>query len=293
MDSSTRFVAGLGEIELELLGSAVTYQMKAGPVRWRNLSGAIAQLRILQAGLGRLDSTTAIGVASALRKYHRPREIDPFNSESSSHTCVESGTAVTARREMIEVLHQKLTHGILRDDLVWPHSQPRLTNSKPLSVHWKQLEDRYSRTTSKGIADSDNISCLLPKQWSALSLHVTPDATSLLAVLYTCDSQPLILQLPFDRVSRRDGDEKIFDLQAARLEMSDITLSANATSQNAKNVTSSEDRRSWWTERKALDRRLAALLIDIEKKWLGAFKVCLKRHIVIHTRSMTNFSFDV
>jgi separase len=56
--------------------------------------------------------------------------------------------------------------------------------------------------------------------------------------------------------------------------MSEIIESANATSQNAKNVTSLEDRREWWTERKALDRRLAALLLNIERRWLGAYKVC-------------------
>lgn len=126
----------------------------------------------------------------------------------------------------------------------------------------------------QSIFGPDDIGSLLPDSWSVLSLHVTPDAMSLLAVFYAPNAQPLILQLPFDRVGRREGDESIFDLQAARLEMNEITSAANATSQNAKNVTSYEDRRNWWAERKALDRRLAELLVNIEKRWLGAYKVC-------------------
>lgn len=121
-----------------------------------------------------------------------------------------------------------------------------------------------------------DIGSLLPSNWSVLSLHVTPDEESLLAVQHTPGNCPLILQLPFDRISRREGDDSLFNLQAAKAEMSNIIYSANATSQNAKNVTSLEDRRSWWTERKALDRRLAAILVNIEKRWLGAYKVRYK-----------------
>lgn len=174
----------------------------------------------------------------------------------------------------MEVLDSKLTHGILQDDLVWPHARPRLTNTKPLAAHWKNLESRYLSATSKGFSASSDIAASLPQNWSVLSLHVTPDEESLLAVRYDAGRRPLILQLPFDRTSRREGEDIIFSLQYARAEMSEIIESANATSQNAKNVTSLEDRREWWTERKALDRRLAALLLNIERRWLGAYKVC-------------------
>jgi hypothetical protein len=60
------FLQILSEIELDLLGSASSYQMKASPPRWRDISGAVAHLRMLQANMGRSDVLCAIGVASAL-----------------------------------------------------------------------------------------------------------------------------------------------------------------------------------------------------------------------------------
>lgn len=80
--------------------------------------------------------------------------------------------------------------------------------------------------------------------------------------------------MPFDRLARREGDEEAFNLDVAQLEMKEIIVAANATSQNAVNVRTTEERREWWTQRKHLDARLARLLIGIEDKWFGAFKVC-------------------
>lgn len=174
---------------------------------------------------------------------------------------------------MLEVLHSKLTNGILRDDLLWPKFQPRLTVSKPLSKYWLDLEDRYLRSTSSGSLSSSGLADTLPSNWSVLSLHTTPDRDSLVAVRYECGQTPTVLQLPLDRAARRDGEDQLFDLDAAQRELREIIQSANQTSQNAKNVISVEQRREWWTERKALDRRLAALLVNIQDRWLGAYKV--------------------
>lgn len=174
---------------------------------------------------------------------------------------------------MLEVLHAKLTQGILHDDLQWPHAQPRLTVTKPASTHWLNTETRYVDSMTKGNLPSSFIASRLPPKWSVLSLHMTPDNESLLAIRYDRNRRPVVLQLPLDRVYRREGEEDLFDLQSARSEMSDIITSANTTSQNAKNMVSMDERRTWWSERKELDKRLASLLVDIEQRWLGAYRV--------------------
>lgn len=201
--------------------------------------------------------------------------MNTWQTNLNSKHSAEAGVAVATRREMLEVLHAKLTQGILHDDLKWPHAQPRLTVTKPTSTHWLNMETRYVNSMTKGSLPSSSIASRLPHKWSVLSLHMTPDNESLLAIRYDRNRRPVVLQLPLDRVCRREGEEDLFDLQSARSEMSDIIMSANTTSQNAKNMTSMDERRTWWSERKELDKRLASLLVDIEQRWLGAYRVRL------------------
>lgn len=198
----------------------------------------------------------------------------PLSTALNDQDLAEGGTAVTARREMLEVLHTKLTHGILRDDLVWPDAQPRLTVSKPLNHYWKETEARYQRSTTRGSIPASTMASKLPKAWSVLSLHMALDNESILAVRYDRNHQPIVLQLPLDRVYRREGEEETFGFESARSAMSEIISSANTTSQSAKNMVNIDDRRNWWTERKELDQRLASLVVSIEERWLGVYKVC-------------------
>jgi hypothetical protein len=144
---------------------------------------------------------------------------------------------------------------------------------KPTSICWQNAEVRYKRySTGDGMPTSE-AATLLSRHWAALSLHLTPDLESIIATRYDNGRPPLVVQLPLDRVGRRDGEDCILGFLQAREELVDIIARANATSQNAKNVVEIEARRTWWSERKTLDQRLAALLGDMERKWFGAFRV--------------------
>ena len=55
--------------------------------------------------------------------------------------------------------------------------------------------------------------------------------------------------------------------------MLEIIRGSNTTSQQAKDITSVEGRRAWWKERKDLETRLATLLVNIDERWFGAFRV--------------------
>lgn len=84
---------------------------------------------------------------------------------------------------------------------------------------------------------------------------------------------PVVVRLPFDRLGRREEEEELFTYQTARMELLDIIHASNASSQRAKHVDGAEARQEWWTERRELDGRLGTLLDNVEKRWLGIFKV--------------------
>lgn len=67
-DSKYHLPLALSEIELLLIGGAARYQMQASPPRWRDVTGAIAHLRVLQANMGSSDPVCSNGVTSALGK---------------------------------------------------------------------------------------------------------------------------------------------------------------------------------------------------------------------------------
>lgn len=83
----------------------------------------------------------------------------------------------------------------------------------------------------------------------------------------------LVFKLPLKRLSTRQGETDGLDFASANLIFKDIMDENKITTQEAKNCTTSEKKRSWVSQRKTLDKRLKEFLSQIEIGWLGGFKV--------------------
>lgn len=184
---------------------------------------------------------------------------------------------------MLDAIDHKLNaNSTLKDDLVWPSLAVSFKETvDPTLSFWSSIRGRY---ISNAIFNPDDQS-YLPAGWTVYSLHLTPSSDSLLLVRHRCDLQPLLLQLPLDRLSRReDDDDSSFTYDIAHAELKAIISASNEGTQNAKRVDGKEERAAWWKERKKLDARMKTLGENMENAWLGAFKVGLP-HLSHSTQS--------
>ena len=176
---------------------------------------------------------------------------------------------------MLECITAKVSHGMMPDDLQWPGSasKARTASGAILAQYWQTLQLRYSADLSQGTPSVGSITASLPLNWAVLSLHLSLDHLSIIAVRHTHGRKPLVMQLPLDRLGKREGEDHLLSFDLARGEMLEIIRGSNTTSQQAKDITSVEGRRAWWKERKELEARLATLLVNIDERWFGAFRV--------------------
>lgn len=114
----------------------------------------------------------------------------------------------------------------------------------------------------------------MPTSWHVVQIGISETLDCILLTKYSHGRSPIVFRLPFDRLGRREEEEELFHYDVGRDELRDIIQQSNALAQGAKKVNSAEGRQDWWTERRALDDRMKTLLENIEKRWLGAFKVC-------------------
>jgi separase len=118
----------------------------------------------------------------------------------------------------------------------------------------------------------------LPEGWSVVTINLTDDQNTLFISRQQGNREPIVFAVALNRQSKKEDDEdEQFTFQAATSELRDIIQSSDDTARNAKNIDTRDGRIEWWNTRKALDKRLEALLREIEFSWLGAFKVRLFR----------------
>jgi separase len=263
----------LPEVELLLLGIIAEGHVQHSPSQWREVCSALANVAMLQGTTSdrSSDGVTAL-LASSLGK--QPRyEV----STVLTFTITASQTGITLRREMLDSIQTRLSQGIMPNDLAWPsHPYQAVTaTGAAMSAFWQEARSRYIANLNPGSMHDISIVDQLPAEWSALTLHLSADKQSLLAVKLEHDRKPLILQLPLDRLGRREGEDHLLSFDLSKGELLDIIKASNETCRMAKDVTTTEGRKAWWKQRKELDMRLATLLVNIDERWLGAFKVSL------------------
>ncbi|KAI6148818.1 peptidase family C50-domain-containing protein [Pisolithus tinctorius] len=230
-------------------------------------------------------------------------------------TCLlDTSSAITLHREMLEAIRHKFPDWNARDDLQWP--LPRAsdsplgllppasdfkgnpttrhpirassfssvssggsgsdTASDSLLAYWEALQERYTSATvsPSGFAALSSEISKLPKNWTVIHIILTPDKSTMFLSRVSSASS-LIFCLPLH--SRSDGDEQHLTLDEALAEFRDIVRLSDEGTRRAVHVRN-DDRAhiaAWWAERAALDKRLQELLENIEFCWLGGFKAIL------------------
>lgn len=208
---------------------------------------------------------------------------------------VDASSAITLHREMLEAIPHKLGD-VNADDLQWPlmtadgspqAADLRRRNASGAAVpseldddaqraYWSALEKKYNALV---LSPSSLVESTpkLPPHWTVIHITLTPDKSSMfISRLHTPCSQPLLFCVPLR--GRRDTDEDEgprLMLEDALHELGEIVRLSDEGTRRAAQVKSDDvqARAGWWAERAALDKRLQALLENIEFCWLGAFKV--------------------
>ena len=136
----------------------------------------------------------------------------------------------------------------------------------------QDLAQRRSRS-NRSLSSHPSVLQKLHPGWDVLSLHLTHDKSSLVAVTHRNGAAPVVVQMPLNRFAMREHSEDHFGYSEAVAMLDAIRNQANATCQSARHCKSDESRRAWWTTRKDLEQQLASLLNDIQEKWFGILKV--------------------
>ncbi|KAF8842467.1 hypothetical protein BDN67DRAFT_965802 [Paxillus ammoniavirescens] len=276
----------LGDAE-KLFWADLALTLRRGTVSHvREASVSLAMIRAFQSSLGKASTD---GPLLAVR-------------------LLDASSAITLHREMLEAIQHKFPDANV-DDLQWPlmtpdgspllvtadaRPDPRRRNPSSSSTssstdtddsdssvdslrsYWSALEKKYTSLSPSAL----NTTPKLPHNWTVVHIILTPDKSAMfVSRLHSPSSQPLLFCVPLH--GRRDADERDEEvhltLDDALHELREIIRMSDDGTRRAAHVRNDDPqaRAGWWAERAALDKRLQALLENIEFCWLGAFKTIL------------------
>ncbi|OXV08482.1 hypothetical protein Egran_03755 [Elaphomyces granulatus] len=112
---------------------------------------------------------------------------------------------------------------------------------------------------------------ILPPNWNVISISLSSDHTEFVISKLCFGSSPFLLRLPLKRGDSEEEEEE-FTFDAGKREMKEIMQLANTTAHDARSRVDKNSKKEWWEARESLDRRLKALLCNIEHIWLGGFR---------------------
>ncbi|KAF8556865.1 hypothetical protein OG21DRAFT_1495257 [Imleria badia] len=251
---------------------------RGGVAHVREASVSLAMIRALQSSLGKTSADAPLLAARLL----------------------DASSSITLHREMLEAIPYKFSD-VNADDLQWPvmatdgsplPADLRRRNPSGASVpsafdnddndtqraYWSALEKKYTSLVLSPSSLVENTP-KLPPHWTVTHITLTPDKSSMfISRLHAASSQPLLFCVPLRGRRDTEGeDESRLMLEDALHELREIVRLSDEGTRRAVHVKSDDiqARAGWWAERAALDKRLQALLENIEFCWLGAFKTIL------------------
>ena len=113
---------------------------------------------------------------------------------------------------------------------------------------------------------------ILPTDWQVVSLTLSPDRNELVISRLRAEQSPFMLFLPLKRSDPGEMDEEEFNFDSGKEELQEIIKLANETAHATEARFDKKSKKQWWANREALDRRLKALLHNIETVWFGGFR---------------------
>lgn len=222
---------------------------------------------------------------------------------SAAASTLASSSSITLHRELLHAIETKfidIDHG----DIDWPSFDPPVTG-KPngddvdlsddlddhdgkLRSYWQMIKSKYE---SKHILAADAISLEdVPANWAVITINVSDDRNTMFISRHQNGYEPIVFCLPVDRQGRREGDDDIWTFDAAVEELETIVKASNEGARRAKHITTSEGKAEWWAERRALDKRMEELCVNLEFVWLGAFKTILSPRNRFSKADLSDFS---
>lgn len=254
---------------------------------------SLAVVYTLQATLGKAAvKGAAASTANLIGVYHCPQL---YLLNLADIFCVERtdlGSSITLRREYLDAIEHKLHPRASQDDTKWLTFDTGLERSMQKLALTADSEDEddiqiwsrdsYWRATQRRyLAEHESSELVpavkLPHDWTVVSISLDMERNTILLSRQGGGREPVVFSLPVDRQCRREGEEEELTIPAALEELKDIVYSCNTAVHGAKDLQGMDARKAWWTERRALDKRLETLLTAIENRWLGAFKVSRRR----------------
>ncbi|KAF8878729.1 peptidase family C50-domain-containing protein [Infundibulicybe gibba] len=216
---------------------------------------------------------------------------------------LDTSTAITLRREILEAIHHKFPSSPLVNDLHWPQvlpdgtalpprilsgpgDSPEMAGSyeaeeKQLKDYWSFIQDRYRAQGTDTLSLSTSNMASLPRNWTIIHINVTDDKGALFITRQQggdVEHAPLVFCVPLK--GRRDNgsgeDEDQLTFEDALDELKDIIRLSDEGTKAAIHIKNDPAARTqWWKTRTQLDIRLRELLENVEFCWLGAFKTIL------------------
>ncbi|ORX85362.1 hypothetical protein K493DRAFT_386892, partial [Basidiobolus meristosporus CBS 931.73] len=231
------------------------------------------------------DVCLARAALSILKVYSNPSVHAPsLNSTLASSFCLEMTKAVTARREYLSLLRNRLSPQADVDAYGWPEEVVNSytttdRNPKSASVETDYKSEILGYYERELLIEPEEFQTeiinVLPDEWTACSMSVDLETDMLYIVRYRANHSPVILRLPLGRYFMRESEKGSFTFEEALEQLQGILHASNETTSKDRRYETREDKLAWWEERKDLDTKLKLLLENLEKYWLGGFKVSI------------------
>ncbi|CAG8464478.1 7082_t:CDS:10 [Acaulospora colombiana] len=246
--------------------------------------------RILQ------EAGLCITMAHMIKVYGQNQsDIDQIETVSICSLYLEMSKALTAKREMVTALNEKLKPPLSYNDMRWP---PQLSNStcsdnilvsKDAEILDEETMSRmdFIRTLSDKYKNErlltheefiPEFSDILPHNWTVCSISIDVETNDMYVCRYRREAVPLLLRLPLKRQSSREGEDEGFSYDDVIGEFNEILELSGQSMRVGKEYQTKQEKLKWWKERKKLDERMKNFLENIENCWFGGFKGILMAH---------------
>ncbi|CAG8612987.1 8288_t:CDS:10, partial [Gigaspora rosea] len=232
------------------------------------------------------ETSLCITMTNVIKSYGQDRNFDQPEVQTKCAYYLEMTRALTAKRQMIANLKEKLRFSLIYDDMQWPKqiatsvclddkdceddlSDETESQKEFLKILLKQYTSELSLTYEQFQSEFLDI---LPHNWAVCSISIDIETNDMYICRYQRKTSPLLLRLPLKRQSIREGDEGGFTYSDAIKEFNEILELSNQSMRAGKMSQTKHEKIEWWKERSQLDLRLKELLDNIEDCWLGGFK---------------------
>ncbi|KAH7913084.1 peptidase family C50-domain-containing protein [Hygrophoropsis aurantiaca] len=234
---------------------------------------------------------------------------------------LDASSAITLRRELLEVIEYKFLDPNDFDDLSWPLMTP---NGSPLPRPKlvTQNQSRFNRPAFNSGSESDNDEPppneplksywdairakhnsqsfdptdlattsleTLPRNWTVVNISLTKDKSTMFVCRQRAQSEPLVFCVPL-KGRRETEDDEHLAFEDALNELQEIVKLSDLGTRQAVHVKNDDPqaRAAWWKDRISLDKQMQELLENIEFCWLGAFKTILSQPVTAPAELITD-----